>query len=95
MKLALTDEALEDLQSIGDWIAHHNSARAKSFIAELRESCAEILNFPDKYQLVEGRETSGLRRKVHGEYLIFYRVHSGRLDIVHIQRASRDLSKFF
>ena len=93
MKTYYTPEALQDLISIGDWISRDNPDRSESFVEELILSCEEILNFPEKFPFVAQFESRGLRRKVHGNYLIFYRVKLAQLEIIHVFHGSRDYSK--
>ncbi len=92
MRLLITAEARHDLIEIGEWIAQHNPKRAVSFVEELQSSCAEILNYPEKYPLVARYETRGLRRKVHGNYLIFYRSRPNQVEIIHILHGAKDSS---
>ena len=74
MKLILTDEAGADLVRIADWIARDNPGRAVTFVDEIEVRCAQIPSMPRMHPLLPGREASGFRRVVHGNYLIFYRV---------------------
>jgi toxin ParE1/3/4 len=90
MKLVLTDEARADLVRIGDWIARDNPRRAVTFIDELEAHCAHISKSPHAYPLVPDHEESGLRRAVHGNYLIFYRVEPQQVVVVHILHGARD-----
>jgi plasmid stabilization system protein ParE len=90
MKLVLTDEARADLVRIADWIARDNPRRAVTFIDELEAHCAQIPKSPLAYPLVPGHEGNGLRRAVHGNYLIFYRVESGQVVVIHILHGARD-----
>ncbi len=46
MRLAFTDTAERELEAIGDYIALDNSARALSFIRELRKDCALLTSMP-------------------------------------------------
>jgi toxin ParE1/3/4 len=90
MKLLITPEARRDLESIGDWIAKDSPLRAVAFVEELELSCAEILLFPEKYPVAIRYEKMALRRKVHGNYLIFYRVVTDQVQIIHILHGARD-----
>ena len=47
MIVVITHEAESDLEQIGDHIAKDNSHRAVTFVRELREKCAALLN-PDE-----------------------------------------------
>ena len=95
MKLFFTPEARRDLASIGNWIAKDNQNRALTFVEELEVSCAEILNYPEKYPLALQFESKGVRRKVHGNYLIFYRVNTTQVEILHVFHGAQDHSRFW
>ena len=87
MKLVLTKEAESDLIFIGDYIAQDNPRRAVSFIEELQARCTALLDQPRAYPLVPRHEEAGIRRAVHGRYLIFYRVDPGAVVVLHILAA--------
>jgi toxin ParE1/3/4 len=93
MKLFVTPEAQRDLESIGDWIAKDNPKRAVAFAAELEFSCTEILSYPEKYPLVLDHVKIELRKKVHGNYLIFYRLRPGQVEIIHVLHGAQDYLK--
>ena len=93
MKLYLTPEARRDLALIGDWIAKDNPRRAETFVDELNSSCVEILDFPEKHPFATLYESRGLRRKTHGNYLIFYRVKPAHIEIIHVLHGSMDIDK--
>jgi toxin ParE1/3/4 len=86
----LTAEAQADLRAIGDRIARDNPGRALSFVAELREACERIADMPEGYVLVPRYESIGLRRRVYGSYLIFYRLAGDMIQVVHILHGARD-----
>ena len=39
---------------------------------------------PTRFPLVERHERSGVRRCIHGRYLIFYRIGDRSIDVIHI-----------
>jgi toxin ParE1/3/4 len=84
MKLVISAEARADLGRIGDYIARDSRLRALSFVEELEGKCKAILARPLTYPLVPRHESSGIRRAVHGNYLIFYRVAPEAVAIVHV-----------
>lgn len=84
MIVHLTDEAERDLESIGDFIALDNPARSLSFVLELREKCLGLADMPTAFPLVPRFEETGIRRRVHGNYLIFYRIGIDRIDVIHV-----------
>lgn len=90
MIVVLSAAAEADLEAIGDWIATESPQRAIFFVAELRRSCTELAFEPLMYSLVPRYEAAAIRRRVHGNYLIFYRVVGERVEIIHILRGARD-----
>ena len=90
MKLVFTDEAKADLAKIGEWIAEESPEQAFSFVRELEEHCARLVEMPRAYALVRRHESSGVRRAPHGDYLIFYRVTADAVEILHILHGARD-----
>ena len=90
MKVVLTRSAEADLESIGDWIAKDSPRRALTFIQELRTRCTELGDHPEAFPLVPRYETHGIRRRVYGNYLIFYRAEETQVTILYILHGARD-----
>jgi toxin ParE1/3/4 len=90
MTLEFSREAERDLEHIADYIAEHNPQRAVSFIRELRSSCDGIVENPNGFAVVPRYEHYGIRRRVHGNYLIFYRVLRANVIIIHILHGATD-----
>lgn len=91
MIVVLSREAERDLETIGDYIARDNPGRALSFIQELLARCRTLARAPDAFPLVPRYERHGIRRLVHGRYLIFYRVQDGQVQVLHILNGARDV----
>ncbi|MCP1470996.1 plasmid stabilization system protein ParE [Sphingobium sp. OAS761] len=90
MKVVLTAEALGDLERIGDYIAQDNPNRARSFVAELLAKARGLRDLPEGFPLVPRYAHLGIRRRVHGSYLIFYRIEAQQISILHILHGARD-----
>ncbi len=90
MIVDFTAEAESDLESIGDYIARDNSQRALSFVRELRDKCQSIGVTPHAFPLLARYEASSVRRRVHGNFLIFYRAESARVVILHVLHGATD-----
>lgn len=65
------------------YIANDNPRRALSFVQELRGKCEALAYNPLAFPLVPQYEGYGIRRQVHGNYLVFYRIDAERVVIVH------------
>lgn len=90
MKVRLTAEAEHDLESIADWIALDDRERALGFIRELRDCCLGLASFPERFPLVPRYERHGIRHRVHGNYMIFYRVDDVEVIIIHVLHGAMD-----
>lgn len=90
MTLEFSDEAENDLEQIVDYIAERNPLRALSFIREMRSKCEGLIDNPNSFALVPRYEQHGIRRRVHGDYLIFYRVDNTKVVIIHILHGATD-----
>ena len=91
MRVLITAEAEADLESSGDYIARDNPVRALSFVRELYQLCLDIAETPQAWPVVPRHEQHGIRRRVHGRYLIFYRIGADRITILHILNGAMDV----
>ncbi len=90
MRVVFTREAEDGLEQIGDHIARDNPRRAVSFVDELRASALGLVDFPNAYPLVPRYERLGIRRRVHGSYLIFFRMDGDTIFILRIINGAQD-----
>lgn len=91
MIVEISAAAEADLEAIGDYIARDNPRRAASFVREICDRCREIAELPEAWTLVPRYEHNGIRRRVHGRYLIFYRVAPGRITVLHVLNSAMDV----
>jgi len=90
MRIIITPLAEHDLESIGDYIARDNPARAITFVRELRGQCETIASNPLGYR--QRQELGdGIRSCAHGNYVIFFEIESDDLLVVRILHGARDL----
>ena len=90
MKVIVTEAAFDDLMRIGRTIKADNPARAETFVAELYDRCRRLAVMPRAFPLLPGREESGVRRRPHGNYRIFYRINGNVVEVLHILQGARD-----
>jgi plasmid stabilization system protein ParE len=89
----ITDEARADLDRIGSYIAQDNPRRSVSFVRELLGRCRSLADMPRAFPLVPRYEHSGVRRRPYGEYLIFYRIGTSSIDLLHVLQGAMDYEK--
>ncbi|MGO6748275.1 type II toxin-antitoxin system RelE/ParE family toxin [Rhizobium ruizarguesonis] len=78
---------------LSDYIAKDNPCRALSLVQELRARCEGLSDIPLGLPLVltlPRYERHGIRRRVHGNYLIFYRVDGEKVVVIHILHGVMD-----
>lgn len=90
MDVVLTDVALIELTRIADYIGQHNPRNAANFLSDILEKCDGLATFATAYPLVPRYESHGVRRRPHGDYLIFYRIKGDHVEIIHILHGARD-----
>jgi len=91
--VALTAEAENDLESIAEYIARDSVTTALNVVQDLREKCLALADAPRGYPLVPRYEHHGIRRRPFGSYLIFYRVGSKAIEVVHILQVPAIMSR--
>jgi toxin ParE1/3/4 len=78
------------LIAIGHHIKNDSPARAETFVRELEQKCLELGSMPRAFPLVPHRKNHAIRRRVHGDYLIFYRVAIKQVEILHVLHGAQD-----
>jgi len=90
MKLVLSRRAQEDLFETWEYIAEHDELAADHYIDYLRQRAMELLEFPELGR-IRNEISPELRSLLARNHLLFYRIHSGEIQILRILHGSRDL----
>lgn len=90
MRVVITDAAWSDMYHIGRWIKDDNPSRALTFVLELEERCKRLADMPRSFPLVPRYEHSGVRRRPHGNYSIFYRIGVDEVEVLHVLNSAQD-----
>lgn len=59
-------------------------------MAELLDSCQRLAEMPRAFPLVPRYEDSGVRRRSHGRYLIFYHIDGDQLYVIRVLHGAQD-----
>lgn len=89
MRVRFSPQARRDLIEIDDWLARESAKLAVSVIRRLQQTCLMLSEHPKAYPAVLEYPDLALRKRVSGNYLIFYRV-ADVVDIVRIIHGARD-----
>ena len=90
MKVRFAAAAERSLEQIADYIAADNPARARSFVRELREKALSVGEMPHAFPLASRFERNGIRRRLHGKYLILYRIDENEVVVIAFIHGARD-----
>ena len=90
MKVVIAVAAKRDLIAVADYIRAHNPACAMSFVEELLDHCQSLAELPRRFPLIPRYEHHEIRRRVHANYLIFYRVGADVVEIIHVLHGAQD-----
>jgi toxin ParE1/3/4 len=93
-RVILLPRAKRDIKTLWFDIAYDNFAAADKFIAKIDARVLSLSKFPERGVLRDDLK-KGLRMLVEGKYLIFYLVHAGRVEIVHVTHGAQDLTRHF
>ena len=88
--VVIADAAKADLIGIGRYIALDNPARAGSFVDELERKCLDLGERPFAWPIIPQSGDRRIRRRVHRDYLIFYRVSGDPVELVRVLHGARD-----
>lgn len=85
MKLVYTDEAIEDLKRLREFIATHNSSAAARIAAELVSKIGLLPDFPKMGTPVQMAPVpDSVRDMVFGKYVVRYSLHTSVIIILRI-----------
>ncbi|MGC3874717.1 type II toxin-antitoxin system RelE/ParE family toxin [Halomonas sp. GXIMD04776] len=85
MKLAYTDEAIEDLKRLREFIAIHNPSAAARIAIELVGKIELLPDFPKIGTPVEMAPVpDSVRDMVFGKYVVRYSVHTSTIIILRV-----------
>ena len=90
MIVVITFEAEADLEQIAAYVAEQSPRSALKLVRELRQRCESLADAPRAYPLVPRYEHSGIRRRLFGQYLIFYRIGEDAIEVIHVLHGARD-----
>jgi addiction module RelE/StbE family toxin len=93
MKVVLSASAKKDLRSIGDYIALDNRTRARSFAVELRDACMSLGKMPNRYPVINQYKGLAVRRRVYGNYLVFYQIMGDVIQVLRVLNSAMDYEK--
>ncbi|MBZ0255196.1 type II toxin-antitoxin system RelE/ParE family toxin [bacterium] len=90
-RIIWSPEAVEDLESIHDFIARDSTAYAKSVVERIIQTAKQIPQFPYSGRIVPELNQKSIREKFVFNYRLFYRVAEKEILIITILHDKRQL----
>lgn len=92
VKLIWTDQAIDDLGDIGDYIAENSEKYAKLTVQKIYERTEIVKSFPQAGRIVPEKNEENVRELIEGNYRIIYEIISENLiDVLTVYHSARDL----
>jgi toxin ParE1/3/4 len=92
VKLIWTDQAINDLGDIGDYIGENSEKYAKLTVKKLFERPEILKTFPQAGRIVPEKNEENLRELIEGNYRLIYEIVSADLiNILTVYHSARDL----
>lgn len=90
LPVVLRPEAIRDAEEARDYLEAEQLGLGEDFLNRLDESLARLSEMPEMYGLV-GRNLRAARLR-RFTYVVYYRVHSDRIEVIAILHGRRDPS---
>ncbi|MEA3536305.1 type II toxin-antitoxin system RelE/ParE family toxin [Rhizobium sp. CC-YZS058] len=94
MIVLISRSAEAELERIADRIALDNPKRSVTFVQELISRCTSLGDMPLAFPILPRYAHLGVRRRVHGNYLIFYRITGKTIEVLHILHGAQNYEDF-
>ena len=96
-KLRFSDQALDDLMSIGDYlkVASGSGRIADGFVEKLVVRCESLAALHGTLGRDRSELNAGMRSLAFGNYVIFFRYVDDVLEVVTILEGHRDINSLF
>jgi plasmid stabilization system protein ParE len=92
VKLIWTDQAINDLGDIGDYIAENSEKYAKLTVKKLFDRTDILKTFPQAGRIVPEKNDENIRELIEGNYRIIYEIISAdQINILTVYHSARDL----
>ncbi len=91
---SFSDDAVQDLDEICEYIARTNINAANQLFDAIRERCRVVAEFPNMGKSYN-KLSPGLRGVIINDYIVFYYPRAEGIDVVRVVSGYRDLKSLF
>jgi len=94
VRLIWTDEALDGLNQIAEYIAVSNSQAAKKLVQTVFEKVSRVERFPESERVPLELSESRYREVVVSPCRVFYKIDGDQVFVLYVFREERELKRF-
>jgi toxin ParE1/3/4 len=94
-RIRWTDQSLDDIESICEYIARDSRHYAHLFANQIFEKAKMLKDIPFLGKVVLETNQNDIRQIIHGNYRIFYRIKSEEIQILTVYHGARILNPDF
>lgn len=91
---SFSDDAIQDLDEICEYIAQSNPSAASKLFDRIREQCKVVAGFPNMGKNYS-KLSPGLRGFIVDDYIVFYYPREDGINIARVVSGYRDLESLF
>ena len=91
-RLNWSERSVNDLRSIGEYIANDSPKYARITVKSIREKARLLINFPGLGRVVPETDDKKIREIIYGSYRIIYIVSFEKVFIVTVHHSAKQLS---
>lgn len=92
-KTVWTENAVQDLIIIKDFISQDSPDEAEKWILKLYNAAEEVVDFPHRGRIVPEFNQENLRELLISNYRLVYRIKKSTIEIITVFEGHRQLSK--
>ena len=94
VRLIWTDEALDGLNQIAEYIAVSNTQAAKKLVQTVFEKVSRVERFPESVRVPLELSESRYREVVVSPCRVFYKIDGDQVFVLYVFREERELKRF-
>lgn len=94
MKVKWSLPAVDDLESIYEYIGRDSELYATSFVEKIFYSVEKLKDFPEIGRIIPETNDPNMRELIFQNYRIMYRIFQDTIQIIAVIRGSRDITKW-
>lgn len=90
VKIVWSENALEDIEQISEFISKDSSDRAALFVSRLIDATDKLLHYPNSGRVIPEVKKEEYREVIYGAYRIMYRLKPNEILILAVIHSARD-----